>query len=181
MALACARSAWTMTTSTWSAPRRRPQARPAPVRLRVGARTTHRRESDSGQDAVVQRAQGPLPKPEDVDPRWLARANDLKSEYLTTHPGFDPGVAAYWAKYQQIFSCDGLWRCDPADLKRFANSDVGANPGNQATFESAWNDLRQEAAAESTRQTIEYLLYGPATVPLEDRLQHLLSGTKRSR
>ena len=121
---------------------------------------------------------GRFPKPEDVDPRWMTRANGLKAAYLAAHPDFDPGVADYWAKYQRIFSPEGLWACDPADLKRFANSDVGANPGNQATFNSAWNDLGEQAAAENTRKTIEYLLYGPDAIPLEDRLQHLLSGTK---
>ncbi|MCI3276734.1 hypothetical protein [Streptomyces cylindrosporus] len=34
------------------------------------------------------------------------------------------------------------------------------------------------AAGESTRRTIEHLLYGPAEVPPEDRLQELLAGTR---
>ncbi|MFJ8489191.1 hypothetical protein ACIRBZ_12610 [Streptomyces sp. NPDC094038] len=34
------------------------------------------------------------------------------------------------------------------------------------------------AAGESTRQTVEYLLYGPDHERLEDRLQQLLAGTK---
>ncbi|MFF6785717.1 hypothetical protein [Streptomyces sp. NPDC012510] len=119
-----------------------------------------------------------FPKPEDVDPEQLARVVRLKERYLADKPDFDPAVAAYWSKYQQIFSPEGLWTCDPRVLKDFANSEVGAHPGNQATFNSAWNALGDAAAGESTRRTIEYLLHEPDDVPLEDRLQHLLSGTK---
>ncbi|WP_329533152.1 hypothetical protein OG568_24850 [Streptomyces sp. NBC_01450] len=119
-----------------------------------------------------------FPKPDDVDPRWLERAARLKTQYLATKPDFDPQVAEYWARYQKIFSLDGLHTCDPRFLKDFANSDVGAHPGNQATFNSAWNAMGDVAAGESTRQTIEYLLYGPDDEPLEDRLHHLLAGTK---
>ncbi|MGP4049762.1 hypothetical protein [Streptomyces sp. 2A115] len=119
-----------------------------------------------------------FPKAEDVEPQWLERTARLKSQYLATKPDFDPHVAAYWAKYQRIFSLDGLRTCDPRVLKDFANSDVGARPGNQATFNSAWNDMGDAAAGKATRETIAYLLYGPDDVPLEDRLQHLLDGTK---
>ena len=119
-----------------------------------------------------------FPKPEDVDPRWVRRADELKAEYLRRKPDFDPGVAAYWAKYQQIFSADGLWSCDPQALKDFANSEVGARPGNMSVFNTAWNEMGTEVAAAYTRNTIDYLLRGPEDIPLEDRLQHLLSGTK---
>lgn len=119
-----------------------------------------------------------FPKPEDVEPGRMERANRLKAQFLATRPGPDPTVAAYWAKYQNIFSADGLWTCDPQLLKDFANSDVGAHPGNQSMFNSAWNTMGEAAAADSTRRTIEYLLHGPASVPLEDRLEHLLSGAK---
>lgn len=113
-----------------------------------------------------------FPKPEDVDPEQLERVARLKEQYLAVKPDFDPDVAAYWSKYQQIFSPDGLWTCDPRVLKDFANSEVGARPGNQATFNSAWNDMGDAAAGEATRRTIEYLLHEPDDVPLEDRLQH---------
>ncbi|POX47686.1 hypothetical protein [Streptomyces sp. Ru72] len=119
-----------------------------------------------------------FPKPEDVEPEWLERATRLKTQYLATKPGFDPEVAAYWEKYEKIFSPEGLRTCAPRLLKDFANSDVGAHPGNQATFNSAWNAMGDTAAAEATRQTTEYLLYGPDDVPLEDRLQQLLADAK---
>ncbi|MFJ8112461.1 hypothetical protein [Streptomyces sp. NPDC096132] len=119
-----------------------------------------------------------FPKAEDVEPAVLERADRLKERYLATRPGFDPEVAAYWEKYQRIFSPDGLRTCDPRLLKDFANSDVGAHPGNQSVFNAAWNSMGDAAAAESTRRTIEYLLHGPDDVPCEDRLQELLDGTK---
>ncbi|MEU5346172.1 hypothetical protein AB0H18_35985 [Streptomyces sp. NPDC020766] len=119
-----------------------------------------------------------FPKPEDVEPERLGRVSRLKARYLVTKPDFEPEVALYWAKYQKVFSPDGLRTCDPRVLKDFANSDVGAHPGNQATFNSAWNAMGDAAAGESTRRTIDYLLYGPDDIPLADRLQHLLTGTK---
>ncbi|MEW5659279.1 hypothetical protein ABGT92_28650 [Streptomyces cinereoruber] len=143
-------------------------------------------EWEDGEPTTPQR--GPLhtfdelktrfPKAEDVVSGQLERANRLKEQYLAVKPDLDPGVEAYWAKYRQVFSPDGLWTCDPRILKDFANSEIGARPGNQATFNSAWNEAGDAAAGEATRRTIEYLLYGPADVPLEDRLEHLLSGTK---
>ncbi|MFF4561300.1 hypothetical protein [Streptomyces sp. NPDC001435] len=116
-------------------------------------------------------------KPEDVEPGVLERANRLKAQFLATRPSLDPEVAAYWEKYQQIFSREGLRTGDPKALKDFANSDVGAHPGNQSMFNAAWNAMGDAEAAASTRRTIEYLLYGP-DVPPEDRLQQLLDGTR---
>ena len=119
-----------------------------------------------------------FPKPEDVDTRWAERAERLKAEFLRRTPQPDTRVAAYWARYQHIFSREGLWTCSPQDLKDFANTETGARPGNMAVFNNAWNQMGSEAAAESTRRTIEYLLYGPEEIPLEDRLQELLAGAK---
>jgi hypothetical protein len=119
-----------------------------------------------------------FPKPEDVEPDVLARVEALKQEYLTDIPTPSRRVADYWTKYQQVFSPEGLFSCDPQLLKDFANSEVGARPGNQSVFNTAWNEMGTAAAAESTRRTIEYLLYGPESVPLEDRLNHLLTGQK---
>ncbi|MDT3725407.1 hypothetical protein ROS62_11070 [Streptomyces sp. DSM 41972] len=119
-----------------------------------------------------------FPKPEDVDPERLERVARLKAQYLAVKPDLDSRVAAYWSQYQEIFAPDGLRTCNPQVLKDFANSEIGARPGNQATFNSAWNDMGDVAAAEATRSTIGYLLHGPGEVPLEDRLQQLLDGSK---
>lgn len=118
-----------------------------------------------------------FPGPEDVEPYHRARADRLKAEFLSITPDFAPEVAVYWAKYQEIFSPAGLWACDPRVLKDFANSEVGARPGNQATFNSAWNRLGDAAAGDATRRTIEYLLRG-TDAPVEDRMQALLTGAK---
>lgn len=109
--------------------------------------------------------------------RW-ARALALKDDFLSRKPAQDPEVAPYWARYQEVFSRDGLAVCDPQDLKDFANNAVGAAPGNMSVYNQAWNDLGPAAAAERVRETIDYLLYGPDSIPLEDRLTHLITGHK---
>lgn len=77
-----------------------------------------------------------------------------------------------------MFSTDGLWECNPQDLKDFANNSIGAHPGNMSVFNNAWNDLGPEAAAERVRNTVEYLLRGPASIRIEDRLTDLITGRK---
>ena len=51
---------------------------------------------------------------------------------------------------------------------------MGANPGNVSMFSRAWKRLGEDVAADRTRASISYLLRGPETVPLEDRLSHLI-------
>lgn len=119
-----------------------------------------------------------FPGPEDVDPKRLAMANELKAAFLARAPEPVANVAPYWTKYQQIFSAEGLPNADPQDLKDFANSDVGANPGNMSVFNTAWNEMGAEAGANQVRGVIEYLLRGPDKTPLEDRLTYLISETE---
>lgn len=107
--------------------------------------------------------------------RW-AHVEALKAEFLAGTPVEDPAVAPYWERYQRVFSAEHLPGCDPQDLKDFANNAVGANPGNMSVFNFAWNSMGAEAAAEATRGAIEYLLRGPGSIPLEDRLTHLVVG-----
>jgi hypothetical protein len=116
-----------------------------------------------------------FPKPGDVDPVKLARANELKAEFLRREPEPVPNVAPYWRKYQQVFSAEGLPRADPQDLKDFANSNVGANPGNMSVFNEAWKEMGTDAAAAQVRRTIEYLLRGTPPSALEDRLTALIN------
>ncbi|TDD11849.1 hypothetical protein E1218_35625 [Kribbella turkmenica] len=148
------------------------------VRHRCGYEWTHGTADAAKPTYTFDELRSRFPGPADVDPKWLHRAGVLKAEYLDRGPGFDPAVAAYWAEYRQIFSADGLWSCDPQALTDFANSEVGARPANVSVFNSAWNDMGTDVAAAYTRNTIDYLLRGPDDIPLEDRLQHLLSGTK---
>lgn len=119
-----------------------------------------------------------FPKPGDVDPAKLARADELKAEFLAREPEPEPNVAPYWAKYQQIFSAKGLPTADPQDFKDFANSNIGANPGNMSVFNDAWNEIGPEPAAAQVRKAIEYLLRGPEATPIEDRLTELINDTK---
>ncbi|WP_017197900.1 hypothetical protein [Arthrobacter sp. M2012083] len=119
-----------------------------------------------------------FPKPGDVDPQKLARANVLKVEFLRREPEPVPNVAPYWTRYQQVFSAEGLPKADPQDFKDFGNSNVGANPGNMSVFNEAWNEIGPDAGAARVREVVEYLLRGASPVDLEDRLTILIQDTK---
>lgn len=123
-------------------------------------------------------AKAKFPTPAMVDSGRAKRVDALKMEFLKQRPAQDADVAAYWYRYQRVFSAEGLWECDPQDLKDFANNSIGAHPGNMSVFNNAWNDLGTPAAAERVRDTIEYLLRGPANIPIEDRLTDLIEGRK---
>lgn len=119
-----------------------------------------------------------FPGPADVDPAVMARVDVLKAEFLATvRTDPDPRVAPYWDKYQQVFSRTGLAEADPQDFKDFANSNIGANPGNMSVFNTAWNEMGPEAGAAEVRDAVGYLLYGTDRLPLEDRLTNLIDGT----
>jgi hypothetical protein len=115
-----------------------------------------------------------FPGPDNVESARLARVNRLKQEFLLRRPAPQPEVDAYWRRYQQIFSREGLPHCDPQDLKDFANTAIGARPGNMSVFNNSWNTMGVNEAAHRTRDTIHYLLYGPNHLPLEDRLTALI-------
>jgi hypothetical protein len=103
-----------------------------------------------------------------------ARVARLKRQFLKTVPDPAPEVDEHWARFQHVFSAEGLASCEPQDLKDFANSSIGGDSGNTSVFNRAWNKLGAEGAAERTRESIDYLLRGPADIPLEDRLTHLI-------
>ena len=119
-----------------------------------------------------------FPKPGDVEPIRLARAQELKREFLIAVPVPDPAVAVYWDYYQRVFSADGLPSAAPQDLKDFANSNIGANPGNMSVFNEAWNEMGSEDGAIRVRKVLEYLLRGLDSVELEERLTALIHDTK---
>lgn len=118
-----------------------------------------------------------FPKPGDVDAARLERAQQLKVEFLKREPEPEANVAPYWAKYQGIFSPAGLEVATPQDLKDFANSSIGANPGNMSVFNDAWNQMGPAEGAAEVRAVIEYLLRGTSPADLEDRLTVLIQGT----
>lgn len=130
------------------------------------------RTSTSTRESLKTRFPGADAVPADV----AHRVATAKAAFLERRPTPRPEVAAFWRKYQGVFSEDGLWSCDPQDLKDFANTSTGARPGNMSVFNTRWNEMGEQAAAQLTRETISYLLYGPEDVPLEDRLTRLIRG-----
>jgi predicted Zn finger-like uncharacterized protein len=119
-------------------------------------------------------AQGRFANAKMVDPSLLTRVNRLKTKFLKTDIEPDPAVADYYARCRELFSVEGLDRCKAQDLKDFVSNPMGANPGNVSMFSRAWKRLGEDVAADRTRASISYLLRGPETVPLEDRLSHLI-------
>jgi hypothetical protein len=96
----------------------------------------------------------------------------------TSGPTSDPEIAEYRARYQEVFSREGLATATPEDLYEFVNSDTVANPGNMSGFNRAWKTQGPDKAATQVRASIEYLLYGPESLRLEDRLTQLIEGKK---
>ncbi|WP_029433128.1 hypothetical protein [Blastococcus sp. URHD0036] len=119
-----------------------------------------------------------FPKAGDVRPEARERATRLIEGFLEATPDLDPRVPPYRAKYQAIFSADGLPHADPEDLKAFANNSIVANPGNMSVFNEAWNAMGADKAAARLRTTIEYLLRGPEGMRLEDRFTDLVEERK---
>jgi len=119
-----------------------------------------------------------FPKPGDVDPERLAHAQELKLSFLSKVPEPDPDVIQYWHRYQHVFSAVGLPTAAPNNFKDFANSNVGANPGNMSVFNDAWNEMGSDKGAAHVRDIVDYLLRGPDSIALEDRLTALINGTK---
>ncbi len=119
-----------------------------------------------------------FPSPDDVRPEVRARVEDLKQRFLVERPEPRTEVLAFWAKYAEIFSKHGLGQADPRDLKDFANSNLGANPGNMSVFNTEWNTIGEAEAAARTVDGIRYLLYGPEGSYLEDRLTILIEGDR---
>jgi hypothetical protein len=119
-----------------------------------------------------------FPGPEDVPEHARRAAEDLKAQFLRRHPVVDPAVVSFWHRYQEVFSPEGLYAADPQEFKDFANSNIGANPGNMSVFNTAWNEMGPAEGARRVRDAIEYLLYADSTPYLEDRLTQLVEGDR---
>jgi hypothetical protein len=104
------------------------------------------------------------------------RVATLQAEFLLDRPEPDPAVDGYRARYQELFSQDGLSTAPADDLLYFATSSTIASPGNMSGLNRAWKTLGADEAAHKVRESIGYLLYGPETVRLEDRLTQLIGG-----
>ena len=105
-----------------------------------------------------------------VDPARWEKVAALAAAAPPTEPGYD------WSHYQQVFARDEVADCDPRDLLSFVNETPGATNATTASFNRAWKTMGEREASARTRNTIRYLLYGPATVPLPDRLTRLILG-----
>jgi len=127
---------------------------------------------------TIQAIKGKFPLPEHAGELARARAEVLKADFLKVRPEPEPEVAPYRRRYQFIFSEAGLRAAGPRDLKDFANNSIGAHPGNMSVFNTAWNNMGDDNAADRVRRTIDYLLRGPDTIPEEDRFTHLVDGHK---
>jgi hypothetical protein len=119
-----------------------------------------------------------FPTPAAVRHEIRDRVAMLQSEFLLDRPEPDPEVTEYRARYQELFSREGLFTAPADDLLHFANSTTIAGPGNMSGLNRAWKTQGPEKAAQQVRQSIEHLLYGPETVRLEDRLTQLIEGKK---
>ncbi|MEO6789475.1 MAG: hypothetical protein ABI249_08035 [Ornithinibacter sp.] len=97
-----------------------------------------------------------------------------KATFLKEGVEPDPEVTEHFARYQEVFSPAGLAACAPQDLRDFATSRVGGDTGSTAVFTRAWKQLGEEEAAERTRASIDHLLHGPSSIPMEDRLTGLI-------
>jgi hypothetical protein len=123
--------------------------------------------------------QATFPSPADVRPDVRERVMLLTSEFLMERPEPDPAVEAYRARYAELFTRDGLRTATPDQLLYFANSTTVADPGTMSGFNRAWKTAGPDKAAAMVRDSIEYLLYGPESLRLEDRMTHLVDGSKK--
>ncbi len=119
-------------------------------------------------------AQRRFPRPQDVTPERLAWVDELRTAFLARDPQTDPAVAEHWQRYQQVFSPEGLRRAEPQELRDFANTVTGANPGNMSVFNAEWDALGPAEASQRVRDSVNHLLYGPERLSMEDRLTQLI-------
>jgi hypothetical protein len=106
------------------------------------------------------------------------RVSTLIADFNTEHRKTDPEVEEYRARYQELFSREGLRGASPEDLLAFALTDTIAGAGNMSGLNRAWKTQGPDKAAAKVRESIEYLLRGPESLRLEDRLTQLIEGKK---
>ena len=135
---------------------------------------------DPGRPAVqtIDSLHAAFPTAADVRPDVRERVELLVAEFKLEHRETDPEVAAHRAQYQELFSREGRSSASPDALAEFVVSDTLANPGNMSGFNRAWKTQGADRAAQKVRESIEYLLYGPESLRLEDRLAQLVDGKK---
>ena len=135
---------------------------------------------DPGRPAVqtFESLHAAFPTPAAVRPDVRERVELLKADFLLDRREPDPDVEKFRARYQELFSREGLATAPAEELYEFANSDVVASAGNMSGFNRAWKTQGEERAAQKVRESIEFLLHGPESLRLEDRLTQLVDGKK---
>jgi hypothetical protein len=135
---------------------------------------------DPGRPAVqtLDSLHAAFPTAKDVRPDVRERVELLKADFQLDHPEPDAEVAEFRERYQQLFTQDGLADATPEQLLHFATSDTLASAGNMSGVNRAWKTQGADVAAQKVRETIEFLLHGPASLRLEDRLTQLIDGKK---
>jgi hypothetical protein len=135
---------------------------------------------DPGRPAVqtIDSLHAAFPTPRDVRFDVRERVGTLIADYKLDHRGPVAEVAEYRARYQELFSREGLPSASPEDLLDFATTDTIASAGNMSGLNRAWKTQGPDKAAAKVRESIEYLLYGPESLRLEDRLTQLIEGKK---
>ena len=119
-----------------------------------------------------------FPTPRDVRLDVRERVDLLKAQFLLDHRENDPDVEKYRDRYQELFSREGLATRPAEDLYEFANSDTVGSAGNMSGFNRAWKTQGPDKAAQKVRESIEFLLHGPESLRIEDRLTQLVDGKK---
>jgi hypothetical protein len=135
---------------------------------------------DPGRPAVrtIDSLHAEFPTTLDVRPDVRERVAMMASEYLVDHREPDPEVARFREKYSALFSRDELSGASPDDLVEFATTDTLASAGNMSGLNRAWKTQGADKAAQKVRESIEFLLHGPESLRLEDRLTQLVDGKK---
>ena len=135
---------------------------------------------DPGRPAVqtFESLHSSFPTPAAVRPDVRERVDLLRGDFLLTRREPDPDVEKFRTRYQELFSREGLSTAPAEELYEFANSDTVASAGNMSGFNRAWKTQGEERAAQKVRESIEFLLYGPDSLRLEDRLTQLVDGKK---
>jgi hypothetical protein len=135
---------------------------------------------DPGRPAVqtIDSLHAEFPTPAAVRHEIRDRVAMLQSEFLLNRPETDPEVAEYRARYQELFSRERLFTAPAEDLLQFAHSNTIVSPGNMSGLNRAWKTQGPEKSAQKVRESIDYLLYGPESLRLEDRLTQLIEGKK---
>ena len=128
---------------------------------------------------TVESLQASFPTAADVRPDVRERVAGLVAEFRQAPFAPDPDLAGYRERYAALFTPEGLRSATADQLLHFVNSTTVADPGNVSGFNRAWKTAGPDRAAPQVRASIDYLLYGPDSVRLEDRLTHLVDGTKK--